>query len=408
VKNRIKIALPVAILLTGVALAAMLFGLRPEPESHPPEVPIPSVQVESVRLEPVEFVVHAHGTVAPRTEGDLVPQVSGPVVWVSPALAAGGFFQVGEPLVRIERADYEVELETSRAAVARGEAEHARALKQLERQRRLADSSVASDANYDDAIQREKVSSAVLREAHAQLERATRNLERTELRAPYAGRVRSRDVGTGEFVNRGDPIARIYAVDYAEVRLPIPDAELRYLDLPVLFREDTPDSTGPEVTLRARFAGADHSWQGNVVRTEGEIDARTRMVHVVARVEDPYGRTAGGEAEGDSPEAGDRPPLAVGLFVEAEIRGRRVAQAAVLPRAALHGDDRVVTVDAERRLHHRSVDVLRVERDRVVIAGGLREGEEVLVSVLNAVVDGMLVRVTPTTSIQAQTLEVTR
>jgi RND family efflux transporter MFP subunit len=353
------------------------------------------VRVQRVEPNALDFVVRAHGTVMPRSESDLIPQVSGPVVWVSDALASGGFFEAGEPLVRIERADYDVALESARAAVARSTSEHDRAAKELDRQKRLASSSVASAARYDDAINAQQIAAAALREAQAKLDRAELDLGRTEIVAPFAGRVREESVDVGEFVNRGTSIGKIYAVDYAEVRLPIPDAELGFIDLPMLYRGDTPEG-GPQVRLSARFAGGDHTWMGRVVRTEGEIDPRSRMVHVVVQVSDPYGRADGGA---DSSEAGaggesERPPLAVGLFVDAEIFGRRVEGAVVLPRTALRDGNRVLVVDADQRMRFRDVEVLRSEREDVVIGGGLASGEDVVVSPLAAAVDGMKVRVT--------------
>jgi hypothetical protein len=141
-----------------------------------------------------------------------------------------------------------------------------------------------------------------------------RDLERAEIVAPYAGRVRGKDVDVGQFVTVGASVATIYAVDLAEVRLPLPDEELAFLDLPLSYRGSTNQPT-PRVTLRATFAGETHEWEGRVVRTESEIDPVSRMVHVVAEVADPY-------APGPNP---NRPPLAVGMYVEAEIEGRTVS-----------------------------------------------------------------------------------
>ena len=154
------------------------------------------------------------------------------------------------------------------------------------------------------------------------------------MKAPYTGRIRTKSVDVGQFVSRGAPVARVYAVDYAEVRLPIPDAELAYVDLPLAFRGQAGDAKGPKVTLRAQFAGREHTWQGRIVRTEAEIDPQSRMVQAVARVADPYG-------QGGRP---GRPPLAVGMFVEAEIEGRWTSSV-VLPRVALRGGDTVYVID---------------------------------------------------------------
>ncbi len=380
--------LPLAILLAGGLGLALLVLTRPQVEARPSEVAVPLVRAVVVAPGDVRFVVHAQGTVVPRTESDLVPQVSGEVVWVSASLASGGFFEAGDPLVRIDRADYELAFESSRAAVARATSERSRARKERERQRRLAESSVASQARIDDAENAFRVAAAQLREAQAALERAGRDLARTELTAPYAGRVRQESVDAGQFVSRGAPIAKLYAVDYAEVRLPIPDRELAYLDLPLTYRGASAETggdvpVGPEVLLRAEFAGRVHTWRGRIVRTEGEIDPKSRMVTAVARVEDPYGADA----------ASGRPPLAVGLFVQAEIVGHRVEDVFALPRTALREGGRVLVVDAEDRLRFRKVEVLRAERERVVIGAGLAPGERVCVSPLGAVVDGMQVRV---------------
>ena len=223
---------------------------------------------------------------------------------------------------------------------------------------------------------------AAVASAEAAIDRARRDLERAEVRAPYAGRVQSKDVDVGQFVNRGTAVGRIYAVDSAEVRLPLPDDELAYVDVPMSYR-GTQQRTGPAVTLSADFAGRRYSWRGRIVRTEGEIDAVSRMVHVVAEVNDPY-------APGPDPT---RPPLAVGMFVEAEIAGRRVDDVVVLPWAALNGRDRVLIVDVDGRLRYRQVEVLRSTTESVLVSGGLEEGDLVSISALDAVVDGMAVQI---------------
>lgn len=374
--------LALAILGAGALASALLIALRPRVEHEPPPVVVPLVRVQQVSRGPVRFVVRGHGSVVPRTETGLVAQVAGAIVWVAPELAAGGFFSRDEPLLRIEALDYEAALESARAGLARARSESARAEKERDRQRRLANQSIASEARIDDAENAYAVAAAGLREARALLTKAELDLERTEVRAPYDGRVREESVDVGQFVNRGAPLATVYAVDYAEVRLPIPDREISYLDLPLDFGEEAPGS-GPEVELSAEFAGRRHVWQGRVVRTEGEIDPRSRTVNVVVRVEDPYGR----EREGD------HVPLAVGLFVEAEIQGREVSDAVVLPRSALHESERVLVVDDQSRLRFRPVDVLRIQEEQVVIGEGLAVGERVCVSPLAAPVDGMSVRV---------------
>ncbi|MDH3785046.1 MAG: efflux RND transporter periplasmic adaptor subunit, partial [Acidobacteriota bacterium] len=224
---------------------------------------------------------------------------------------------------------------------------------------------------------------ATLEAARAGRSRAQRDLARTEVAGPYEGRIRVKHVDIGQFVNRGTPVATVYAVDYAEVRLPLPDSQLAYVDLPLDYRDGSARLTGPEVVLLAEFAGETHRYSGHIVRTEGEIDPRSRMVTAVAQVADPYAR-------GDERS---RPPLAAGMFVEAEIIGREVEDVLRLPRAALRQDGTVLLVDDDRRLRFRTVQVLRATDSDILVTGGLSSGDRICLSPLSAVTDGMQVRI---------------
>ena len=393
-QSRMKVMVPIAILGVGALAVLAVMMMRSGVDSKPAQVSARLVSVIEAQPRDVQFSVYAQGTVVPRTESDLIPQVAGEVIWVSPTLVSGGFFEEGDPLIRIDPSDHRVELEAARAVVARTKSEFARAKTEIERQRRLADQGVASQARIDDAENEFRVTEAELREETAKLARAERDIERTEIRAPYQGRVRSEQVDVGQFVSRGVSIGKLYATDYAEVRLPLPDRDLRFLDIPFDLSGESVNSdgdrievsVGPAVQLRAEFAGVPRTWVGKIVRTEGEIDAKTRMIHLVARVEDPYGQNG---APGSA-------PLAVGLFVEAEIAGRRVEGVYVLPRTALRtdsGDDLVYVVDAEDRLRFKAVEVLRAERDDVIVGSGLEPGDRVCISPMAAAVNGMAVRV---------------
>lgn len=380
--SKLRTTVPVLVVAVAVVGAAVMVAARPEVETRPPEPLAPLVRVMTVTPEDVRLSVRAQGTVTPRTESDLVPEVSGRVVWVSPALAAGGFFEEGDPLLRVDRAEYEIAVKRAEAAVAGAKSQLDLARRNLTRSRQLAREGVVSATSHDDAQNAERLAASRLAEAEAALAQARYDLERTEITAPFAGRVRDESVDPGQFVARGTPVGRIYAVDYAEVRLPVPDDDVAFLDLELGYRGEERSAEGPAVDLSARFAGEEHRWQGRIVRTEGEIDPKSRMVHAVARVDDPYGRRAGDE----------RPPLAVGMFVDAEIAGRSVPDAIVLPRAALRDGKRVLVVDGEDRLRIRDVEVMRAGRERVVLRAGLAAGERVCLSPLEAVVDGMKVR----------------
>lgn len=378
-----RVWLPVAILAFGALCTLGLVAASPRVDTRKPQHRSPLVRVVRAEPDEVQLWVRTQGTVMPRTESDLVAEVSGRIIAVSPSLASGGFLEPDEVLVTIDPSDYEIAVERARAALARAQSQLDLARTARERQEGLAHRKVGSSKDMDAARNAERVAAADLRDARAGLARAESDLGRTRVRVPYAGRVREKKVDVGQYVNRGTPVARVYAVDWAEVRLPIPDRDAAFLDLPIDYRDDEgAEATGPEVQLRARFAGREHVWSGRIVRTEGELDPRTRMIHAVARVEDPYGR-------GSDP---DRPPLAVGLFVEAEIEGRRQAGVVVLPREALRGRDQVAIVGADARLELRSVEVLRHDRERVLVSSGISAGEQVVVGPLAVAVDGMPVR----------------
>jgi RND family efflux transporter MFP subunit len=379
---------PLLILGAALLVVVVLALIGEEPAERPAMDTSPLVRVVEAQPRPHRFIVTANGSVSPRAESDLIPQVSGEVVEMSPALVPGGYFDEGDVLARIDDADYHVERAAARAQVARAHSEFGRARKELDRQRRLADRSVASQARIDDAENAFRIAEAVLQEAEARLERAERDLARTTIRAPYRGLVRSEQVDIGQFVTRGSPIARIYAADAAEIRLPVPDRELAYLDLERLQQQiaarEGHAASGPRVTLRADFAGHSHEWDGQLVRTEAELDPRSRMVLLVARVPDPFGLDRERSA-----------PLAIGLFVDAEIEGRTLERAFVLPREALRADDRVFVVNEQGQLHFREIELLRATRDEIVVASGLEPGDRVCTSTLDAAIDGMQVRVAP-------------
>jgi RND family efflux transporter MFP subunit len=341
--------------------------------------------VRIVRAKPGDWqhVVHTEGTVRARTNTDLVPEVAGRVSWISPSLRAGGLFEEGEVLLRLEPRDHEVAVKRARAALLRSRGELQLAKLHLGREQDLQSRAAAAQADLDEAIARETTARAAVLEAEATFDQATADLERTELWAPFTGRVVEKSVDVGQFVTRGVAVASLYSIDTAEISLPIRDDELVFANLHMEQRGDQMVFEGPPVLLRARFAGGDHVWHGRIVRTGARIDPRSRMAHVVAEVERPYDQV------GDD----GRPPLVVGLFVDAEIQGRRDEGVFVLPREAMRGSNRVLIVDEDSSLRFREVEPIRFERDLVILGGGLATGERVCISPLEVAVEGMKVRV---------------
>ncbi|MDE0350580.1 MAG: efflux RND transporter periplasmic adaptor subunit [Gammaproteobacteria bacterium] len=289
------------------------------------------------------------------------------------------FFGKGDVLVEIERVDYEVALERSRAQVASAESELANAEKAYHRAEELRETQSISESLHDNALNRLTIARAALREATARLARAERDLERTRMTAPYDGRVRAERVDAGQFINRGESIATLYSVDFAEVRLPVRDEDMAFLPLS-LARTGAGVSQQPRVVLRARFAGAEHAWEARIVRTEGELDPHTRMVNLIAQVPRPYD------------PLGDLPPLTVGLFVEAEIHGETLDDVLVLPRSALQRDNRVYVVQPDNRLSFRDVEILRTTGDLHYLRGPVEAGETICLSALDNATEGQRVR----------------
>ena len=379
----LKAVLPILVLAVGAIGAFAMYMSRSEPETTIPEVPVPLVRVQEIELRELQLSVESQGTVSPRTESVLVPEIAGRVIWVAPSFASGGFFEADEPLLRIDPHDYRQAVVRARAEVARAELRLAQEKAEAEVARREWKELGVGEATPLTLHEPQLAEAeATLEASRAALRQAERNLDRTEIRAPYAGRVRTKQVDVGQHVTPGTPLAMVYAVDFAEIRLPLPDGEMAFLDLPLDYRGETGRRSGPEVILRAEFAGRTHEWEGRIVRTEGEIDPRSRMVHAVARVGNPYAR-------GDDP---DRPPLAAGMFVDAEILGRVVDGVAVVPRASLRQDGRVLVVDEGDRLRLREVEVLRRTPETVIVSAGLAAGERLCITPLAAVTDGMRVR----------------
>jgi RND family efflux transporter MFP subunit len=367
------------LIVPGLVVVASIFGAvtlmatAPKLEPTAVEAIATTVRVVAADPQPIRLRVHSQGTVSPNTESVLIPEVSGRVVWMSPSLVNGGYFEQGAELLRLEAGDYRSALDRSQANLTRAKAEYEHARFEYQRLKSLEERKLTSRSQMENSLRAYRVAEASLNDAKAAFEQASRDLTRTTLRAPFNGLVRSESVDIGQFVSRGASIATLYASDQAEVRLPIADRQLAFLNLPVGHRGELPLDEQPAVTLSAEYAGRKLTWHGRIVRTEAQIDTATRMVHVIARVTN------------ESQEA----PLSVGLFVNADIEGLLVEDIVVLPRTALRNGNRVLVVDEEDRLRYREIEPLRLYRDEVLIRAGLSAGDRVCLSPLQTAIDGM-------------------
>jgi len=361
----------VIFILGGATLMATAPALVPEITA-----PIPtSVRIREVSSESVLLRVHSQGNVMPSTESQLIPEVSGKITWMSPKLVAGGYFQENEVLVRVDDLDYRNTLNRAKASLTRASAEQQHAQFEFARLKSLAERKLTSRSQLENNLRALRVADAALQEARVNFEQAQQDLARTQIKSPFTGLVRSENVDIGQFVSRGAAIATIYASDLVEVRLPIADRQLAFLNLPSTQRGELPEARQPKVTLTTQYGGKQLTWSGKIVRTEAEIDITSRMVHLVARVT----------------QNNEENPLSVGLFVDAVIEGLAAEEIVVLPRSALRNDNQVLLVDENNQLRFQAIEILRLYQDNVLVKAGLTDGDRVCLSPIQTAIEGMSV-----------------
>ncbi len=380
-KRRVQAMFAVVFLVVGILGFMALKAGKPEIEKTRSAPPLPAVKTLEVKTGTHMVRIVGEGTVNPSREISLVPEVAGKVIFVSPSMAGGGQFRKGDTLLRIDPADYRLA-----STLAEAKVKDAESFLQLTREEAGVAREEWRTFPRDESdplgeppplVVKEPqlaAAQAALEAARADLERARLHLERTGIKAPFDGRVSRETVDVGQYVAPGQSLAELYATDQAEIIVPLEMGDLFWFYVPGFSRGDGP---GASAMVRATVAGRDLSWPGRVVRSDGRLDERTRMIHVVVAVDEPYAR---------------RPPLIVGLFVSVEIQGSTLAGSALIPRVALHQGDVVWVVGDGDRLSFRKVDVARAQGNEILVRTGLRDGERVVVSPLQAATDGMHVR----------------
>jgi RND family efflux transporter MFP subunit len=269
--------------------------------------------------------------------------------------------------MRIDPTNYTVAVDKAEALVKQRRIEYDGA-KKLRSQGYRAESELASAA-------------AALAAAQAELVGAERNLERTYIRLPYEGIVLSKNTDIGQFVNPGTQLGVTFATNTAEVRLPLTDLDLAFVELPNAAElTETGSVDGPSVRLSAVQKGKLVEWDAQIVRSEGVVDERSRVTYAVAQIADPYRLHSDGV------------PLPIGTFVAAEITGSTVLDVIRIPRTALRGADQVLLVDDENKIEIRTVNVLRSDEQYVYVSGGVSPGERITVTAIEAPTNGMSVR----------------
>ena len=379
-----QIFLAAGLLAGAAAITFLLYLNRPSTDiTEPVYIPV-TVDVVEVQKETIRIPVQAQGTVSPLQQTVLVAEVQGRIVEAADNFNVGGFLRQGDVLLRIDPRDYEARLARAQAALRSAESELLQEQGRADVARRewekLPAGSQRSDAARDLSLRKPQLAQAEaqLLAAEADVSTARDDLERTAVRAPYDALIRDKHTELGQYVTPGTSLAEIFAVAMAEVRLPIPQTRLAYLDLPGV----AADSGGALIDLYTDVGGDVTHWSARLHRSEGVFDERSRALFAVARIDDPYAL--------DSP---GREPLRIGTFVNANIEGRPMPGLVALPRYVLRAGDTVAVVDDNNLVRNRKVTALRASGDFIYVSSGLENGDLVILTTLDSALTGAEVEV---------------
>ena len=365
---------PIIILVSSVILFVLMIKLKPEAKFQEPKI-IPQL-VETMVAYPSEVSakISSQGTIRPEHEIYITSELSGKVAWVSESFLDGAGFRTGDTLMKIEKRDYELALISTESSLFQAK---------LALEREEAESNLASiewkrvgkgDASSLTLREPQLAQArAVLAAAEAAYEQSKRNLERTSIIAPFDGRVRKKMVDLGTNLIPGARVADIYATASFEVRLPIADKDIPFLGIP-LDGTSINLASRPDVKLSTSYGGEELEINGYIVRSESEIDLKTRMISVIATI----------------PISKSNTRFKVGMFVNAEIKGSSFLGVTVVPRSAVKDD--MIWVVIDQKLRRKSVEVIRYEKDFAFISSGLNKNDRILITRLSSYVDGMPVR----------------
>lgn len=381
-KKFFKFMLPLILIVLSIVVVIALVAYQQSQRAERKTDTDKAVLVETIeaKVTSLNFIINSQGTVRPRTETTLVSEVSGKIVSVAAEFVAGGFFHAGDVLLQIDPSDYQAGLKRAQAALA-------------SRQAKLADEAARSEQalkDWQNMGKQGQPSDLVLRKpqladakanvsaAEADVQKAQRDLERTQISLPYDGLVKEKAVDIGQYVTLGTRLGMTFAIDTAEVRLPLTHNDLAYLDLPTETELKNRDRSFPPVRLSAESGAGAQYWQARIIRTEGVVDEISRVIYAVAQVTDPYGMLGQSHQQ----------ELKIGTFVNAEIEGLPAENVVVLPRYVLRPDHTVLVAGENNELEILPVTVLRAEPKKVYISEGIKGGAKVVITTLDAPVPG--------------------
>ncbi|WP_017932072.1 efflux RND transporter periplasmic adaptor subunit [Robiginitomaculum antarcticum] len=360
----------IIILLVFFGVLSFIKKVYDKPEDKERSFNALAVMAAPARIEDVQLTVEVQGESTPRTEINLVPEVAGKIVYVSPNFVEGGIISKGETLLRVEDSDYRVAVMRAQAQVAQAEQVLTREAAEGEIARQDWEELGTGDASpLTLRVPQRQQAEAALQASKGDLQAANLQLQRTYVRAPFTGRVRTKSSDIGQYVTPGSSLGRIFSTDIVQVRLPLSDTDLSRLVLPIAFVADS-RSVAPKVTLSATVGGQYQEWLGNIMRTDSTYDTQSRALFAIVEVADPYGKGASQNGV----------PLAPGLFVNAKIQGREALSAYVIPRDGLRPNDEIYVVDDKGNAEIRTADVIDTYPDRAILRSGVSEGELVVLS----------------------------
>ncbi|WP_223669022.1 efflux RND transporter periplasmic adaptor subunit [Kangiella shandongensis] len=382
----LRVVSGIAIVIAAVVIIGFLSSLKKEPPKKKPVVQATVVETITVEKQPTQFIVDSQGPVQPVTNTNLVAEVNGRITKVSDKFRVGSFVEKGDVLLEVDPANYIANVRSAEASLAQAKATLQNAQATSE-QARKDWKKIGRGEPTDLVLKLPQLNQAkaAVQSAEAALYRARQDLERTKVRANFDALIKSKQVGLGQFVNVGSQVATLYGTDIAEVRLPIPDQQLAYLNLP----RQGQKNTFPDVRLSGIFAGEKKEWFGKLVRTEGVVEENNRLTYLVAEINDPYGLEATRET-----------PLRFGTFVKAEIAGVEREGLITLPRQALYYGNKVLTLVNENEIKLVEVKLARTESNTIFISEGLEDGQEVITTPVQNPVNGMKVKTL--TTLQAE------
>lgn len=387
-------SIPILLLLVFAGVAFVLINNPPAQQSRPHSDALQmsvSTQVLTARDYPISIA--SYGTVRPRTQSLLVAQVAGQVLTVADNFDNGGFFKQGDVLLLIDDRDYQADVKIAQAALM--DAEQMLAEEQARSELALKDwqSLGRKDVANDYLLRKPQLIAAQARiiSAESSLLKAQLNLERTKITAPYDGRVMSSNVDLGQVVGANAVLGEIYASDKLELRLPIRNRDLKYVDLPEVYKDaNQPRVAFPVVDIFSSLV-KDQVWRGLVVRTESAIDTESRQLHVVAEINEPFLLNK------------EQAQIKIGQYVTAKIAGKILSNSIVIPASSIYQSSFVYIVErpasnAEKNislLQRKPITIAWQNDSDAVVESGLEVGDELVLSPLGQVSSGTQVNIIP-------------